>query len=1425
MSNHYLKSLEIAKRLAKLPEDKKAVFHKALEEKGIDVWQLPIVPVSIDNGESNDGDPLSFAQQRLWFIEQLETEKAIYNLSFGLRLEGNLDQLAFEKAINEILKRHHVLRTKFFNTEDGKARQRVSEYQKYTLPVESIEGDSSVDGSSVDERLDGIALNEALAPFDLTRDLMFRLKLIELNTTTSVALFTVHHIAFDFLSIPVLLKEFFAFYQCFASEGQVGIDNLVPGLPIQYSDFARWQREWQQSSDFQKQKDYWLAQLQDAPAELNLPIDLSSKGRRHLGGKRSLLLSVNISNELRQLAKQRAVTLYMPLFAVFTLLLSRYSSQDDISVGTSFANRSREETQNLLGFFVNLLVMRNQVAESDSFEQFLQKVNKTATEAYAHQDFPFDVLVDLIDTNRESQYPLFQVLFVLNRAFDSDEVAQLPDLKISAFNQEQNIARYPLTLRVDDSGDNTPLLCEMEYDADLFSDSRIESMLEHYQHLLQQVVDAPSAEVKDYALLKPSEQQALLSADIQAPDVINEEGDWTYLHQSFEQYAASTPNAIALICESETLTYAELNARANRLAHYLRAQGVERETRVGVYLDRSVHLIEAILGVLKAGGAYVPLDVHWPASRVKQILVDADVSMVLDGTNWQVDAEALALPNLQLHTLDAAELAWRDFPDTDPEPINASNDAAYVIYTSGSTGVPKGVVVEHQNIINYARAIAQRLELADRSQSFGHISTIAADLGNTSLYGALCFGSSLHLIGSERAFDPDAVAAQFAKHPADVLKIVPGHLQGLLSAKNAEDLLPTQCLILGGEACPVDLIKQVRALAPDLRIINHYGPSETTVGALTHEVPHDLTDDAIEQGHIPIGKPLANCHAYVLDQAQQLCPDGIAGTLYIGGANVARGYLNNSEQTAKRFIPNPLLPESKKSKSNRLYRTGDRVMRDKNGEIVFLGRVDSQVKIRGHRVELGDIESALNAEQDVTEALVRLVKEDVSDQLVAFVALHEHAMQERDQDKTAGMDSAARLKASLANKLPEYMVPQRIQILDELPRTQNGKIDIKRLDALFACLEDDTSDSVRFEPQNENEAVLADIWCQVLKRDQVGMEEDFFALGGDSILSLQVIARAKKRGLKITPLQLFDQPTIAALARVAKPLVSDANPADDEAAQLQILQRGDNSKAQSPVFCLHHGGGHTREYRELAEYIDQSIPVYGIQSPALADKNYHEEDIRVVAESYVNIIRERQPQGPYRLLGWSLGGVLAMAIANELEKQDQQIEFVVLIDAILSPPDIVGRYGPDTFIENFLAVFGAQAAQKYHGLDASVRKQLEDQLANMDEQEALGHTCEWIANLGILDETQIDRSYINLRYRTAVQARRLIDSYVPKKVDANLYVWWAEQSYTNDNWPTDWRVFSDKLVSEKIHPGGHYDIIEDAELHSAVAAQINKIST
>ncbi|MET0399177.1 MAG: non-ribosomal peptide synthase/polyketide synthase, partial [Longimicrobiaceae bacterium] len=1034
--------------------------------------------------------PLSLAQQRLWLADRLHPGSAAYNMPYRLRLRGALDEAALRRSLDALVERHETLRTTF-EERDGAAVQVVHPPAPGVLPLLELRGLRAGDREAEALR---IAAGEALRPFDLARGPLLRSMLLRLDDRDHVLCFTMHHIVSDGWSMEVLVREISVLADAFAR----GAPSPLPELPVQYADFAVWQRGRLTAEVMEAQAAYWRERLAGVPPLLDVPTDHPRTGREGEGaGTHPFTLSAELSEGLRALSRREGTTLFMTVLAGWQALLGRYSGQDDVVVSTPIAGRARHETAGLIGFFVNNLVMRADLAGDPTWGELLGRVRAAALGAYANQDLPFERLVDELGVDRALPHtPIVQVHFGLNEAGGGDRKLQLGGLELETFGAGEQIARYDLDLVVEDApaGIGGAIL----FRESLFEPATVARMARHLETLLEAMVAAPEQRLSAASLLRGEERARVLgewSSTAPAPP------SGRRVHERFAEQAARTPDAPAVALGDEALTYAELDAAANRLAHRLAQLGVGPEARVAVVLDPGPGLVVALLAVLKAGGAYLPLEPSTPPERLAFVLEDAGVRAVVARESSRAALRRSPAPAVFLDS-DAEELA-RESGDA-PDVTTLAESAAYLIYTSGSTGQPKGVVVEHRHLAAYVQAVAARLGLTEGLRH-AMVSTVAADLGNTVLYPSLCTGGALHLLPREVTTSGERFAAYVRGHGIDVLKIVPSHLAALLGAGGPE-VLPRRLLVLGGEASQAAWVDELRERAPELAVFNHYGPTETTVGVLTHRVD----GGGARGGTVPLGRPLAGTRAYVLDRSGQPVPAGMSGELYVGGAQVARGYAGQPAQTAERFVPDGLGEEP----GARLYRTGDRVRWRPGGELEFLGRVDAQVKVRGFRVELGEIEAALALHAAVREAVV-VLREDAKGQprLVAYVVAED-----------GGEVQAAGLREYLGERLPEYMVPAAVVALERLPLNANGKLDRRALPA--------PEETTRYvAPRTPTEEVLAGIWAEVLKTDRVGVEDSFFEIGGHSLRAMQVVARVRKTlGARVPMRVLFEATTIAALA-------------------------------------------------------------------------------------------------------------------------------------------------------------------------------------------------------------------------------------------------------------------------------------------------------
>ncbi len=1038
--------------------------------------------------------PLSFAQQRLWFLEQLEPGTPLYNLPIAVKLVGQLDVEALEWALNQVIRRHEILRTSFISVE-GRAAQVVAPEMtiRFTV-VEAAEAD-----------VPELASEEAQRPFDITTAPLLRARLLRLGPEHHVALLTMHHIVSDGWSMSVLVGEIAALYEARVTGGTAAL----PGLPIQYADFAVWQRGWLRGETLDQELAYWKNQLTGLPPLLELPADRPRpKYQTFRGGTIAFAIPPGTARALEAFGRAEGATLFMTLVAAFEALLHRYTGQEEFAVGTPSANRNRPEIEGLIGFFVNTLVLRADLTGDPSFRELLGRVRRTALEAYAHQDAPFEMVVDAVAPERDmSHTPLFQAMFVFQNTPPLGR--RLPGLEISAVEAETGIAKFDLTFSMAGSADG--LSGSIEYNSDLFDVSTIERMAGHFRNLLDSLAGAPDEAVSKLGWLAPDE----LRGRSASAGTVSSFACGDSIHQRFEAQVARTPEAVAVSFEGTALSYAELNARANRLARHLRGLGTRPDSVVALLMERSSELVVAILGVLKSGAAYLPIDPVYPADRMAFMLEDAGAAILITDDVMRSRVPETAATVLSMSSVGAG---IEDDGDGNPRPVSGPGNVAYVIYTSGSTGKPKGVMVTHANVVRLMDATYDwyRFDSADVWTLFH---SYAFDFSVWELWGALLYGGRLVVVPYLVSRSPEAFYRLLGDEGVTVLNQTPSAFRQLIQAEEtvgAQPGLALRYVVFGGEALELESLRPWFERHGDRRprLINMYGITETTVH-VTYR-PIDLAD--VEQGRgSVIGRPIPDLELYVLDRHLMPMPIGVPGELFVGGAGCARGYLNRPELTADRFLPNPFSA----APGSRLYRTGDLARYLADGDIEYLGRIDHQVKIRGFRIELGEIESVLAQHPGIREAAC-LVREDEpgSKRVVAYLVA-----------KDGAEPTALELRAFVQQKLPEYMTPSAFVQLPALPLTSNGKLDRRALPA---------PEKLRIElgevyraPESREEEILCEVWARLLGVARVGTEDNFFALGGDSILAIQAIAQASQAGLELTPRQLFEHPTVRGLAQAA----------------------------------------------------------------------------------------------------------------------------------------------------------------------------------------------------------------------------------------------------------------------------------------------------
>ncbi|MCL5996770.1 MAG: amino acid adenylation domain-containing protein, partial [Chloroflexi bacterium] len=1045
-----------------------ALAHKIEASRRADTRPLPPIQPALRDGVL----PLSFAQQRLWFLDQLQPGNLAYNAPLAVRLTGKLDVAALEQSLNELVRRHEVLRTTYISV-DGQPCQVIVPTLLLRLPTESLEHLSQPERQGEAVRL---AREEARRPFDLMRGPLLRARLLRLAEDEHIALLTMHHIVSDGWSAGVLMREIARLYEAFSTRQP----SPLPDLTIQYADFAVWQRQWLQGDVLQEQLDYWKQQLSHSPPLLELPTDHPRQAvQTSVGAHQTFTFPTSLAQALKALCQREGVTLFMTLLAAFQTLLGRYSNQDDVCVGTPIANRNRSELEDLIGFFVNTLVLRAHLSPTMSFRDLLAQVRETALGAYAHQDVPFELLVDALQPQRDmSHAPLFQVMFVLQNAPLPELL--LPGLRLSALPMDPGVASFDLTLVLAEGTEG--LAADVEYNPDLFDATTIARMIGNYRTLLEAIVADPERCLSQLPLLTPAEQQQILTA---WNNTVTDFPRDTCIHQLVEAQAEQQPDAIAVTFEDQQLTYRELNRKANQLGHYLQALGVRPGVVVGLCVERSPEVVIGLLGVLKAGGAYLPLDPTYPPERLAFMLADAAVPVLLSQTHL---LDLLPAHGARVVCLDADWPAIAREPGTPLTCAVTPDDLAYVIYTSGSTGTPKGTLLRHRGLCNLATWHRHVFGVGPGSRVL-QFAPLSFDASVWETFMALRNGATLCLVRQEQLASLPELHRLMHEHHITHVTLPPSVL-ALLDPGGLPEL---GVVIAAGEACSTELVAR---WAPGRAFYNAYGPTETTVCAsMARCYPTDM--------RVPsIGRPIANTRVYVLDATMQPVPLGVPGELYVGGVSVARGYLNRPELTAHKFLPDPFSPEA----GARLYKTGDRVRLCSDGE-------------------LGEVEAILNQHPALSEAVV-LAREDTpglpgmpgNKRLVAYV-IPAHADQ---------VPTSSELRAFLHQRLPEYMLPSAFVTLDTLPLTPSGKVDRRALPAPDG---QPGTGRAYVAPRTPLEAQLAQLCAALLGVERVSVEDSFFELGGHSLLATQFISRVRETCQVELPLRaLFEAPSVAELA-------------------------------------------------------------------------------------------------------------------------------------------------------------------------------------------------------------------------------------------------------------------------------------------------------
>jgi amino acid adenylation domain-containing protein len=1162
-------------------------------------------PVKLGPMPRDGALPLSFGQQRLWFLDQLEPGTSAYTIAGRRRMRGPLDVTALTRALGELVRRHEALRTTF-PSRSGEPVQRIGDPETVKLEIIDLEAIPAPDRSRAAEDFVG---TEVHRPFDLACGPLFRPVLLRFGPEEHELLVSVHHIIVDGWSLGIIARELDALYSAYVA----GRPSSLPEPLLQYADFALWQRRSLTGDVLEAQRRYWRERLGDRPEPLKLHADYAWPHQQTFAGASyDFELPKSLADSLRQLSRREGASLFMTLLAGFKMLLSRYTDQDEIVVGIPMANRTRVDLESIVGFFANTLVLRTRLDGDPTFLQLLQRVREVSLGAFDHQDMPFEQLVEELQPEREmGENPLFQVAFVFQGASTGPGFAFVTVA-----------SPFDITLFVQDGSDGK-LRVTIEYKRDLFASSTIARLGAHYRTVLECVAADPDSRLSTVPLLKEHElRQVLIEWNDTATDYPRDRS----IHGLFEDQVAATPDAIAVAFEGASLTYRELDRRANQLAHHLRSMGVGPERPVGVWMGRSIEAIVALLAILKAGGAYTPLDLMTPPERVAFMVRDSKMEILLTRRRM---LERLPAHGARTFCLDADWWSVAAQPGTPPPDRSAAESLAYIMYTSGSTGQPKAVEVTHRNVV--------RLVKATDYASFGpaevflQLAPLSFDASTFEIWGALLNGGRL-AIAPPGVLSVDELGLVLDRNGVTTLWLTAGLFQEVVDHR-IEVLRPLRQLLTGGDVVSGPHARRVMSELPGCRLINGYGPTEGT----TFSCCHSIASNTGLGRSVPIGRPIANTRVYVLDRSLCPVPIGVPGELWIAGDGLARAYLGRPDLTAERFVVHRLSDTIEE----RLYRSGDIVRWLADGTLDFIGRRDDQVKLRGYRVELGEVETTLSRHPGVRNVAVVVSRDPGGGdkRIVAYVV----------GDTRLGPHD---LREFLRAKLPEYMVPAAFVILDRLPLSPNGKVDRRALPEPTAGVERAGFSA----PVSQIERRLVTIWEEVLAVKQIGTRDNFFDLGGHSLLAVRMFARLEEsQGLRLPLATLFQAPTIEGLAAI----IGKGELPASRRSLVAIQPEGD----RVPLFAVPGVGGNVLCYNDLARLLGRMQPFYGLQSRGLDGKEKPLTRIVDIAAAFLDEVREVQTNGPYSLLGACMGGVVAFEMAQQLRAAGQEVGLLVLLES------------------------------------------------------------------------------------------------------------------------------------------------------------------
>ena len=1215
IGGHSLKATRVVSRIAKeieVPVSIRDMFnYPTIEELGKAIRQkTKQVYEPIRRLPRQEHYDTSHAQRRLWFLDQLEEDLIAYNVPEAYILQGPLDQGAFERSFDTIVERHEILRTTFISI-DGEPRQRVHKYSSFECKLNHLDLSAEKDPT---ESAKQFVEREAGLPFSLENGPLLRAHLVKLSKEKHLFLFTMHHIISDAWSIAIFLHELKSLYNAFHAGEAIPLRSLS----IQYKDYAAWQNKELNEVDLEPHQEYWLKQFEGSIPVLNLYTDYPRPALRTFSGDTvSTVLDKDLSERLQRHCDANGVSLFMLLVALVKALLHRYTGQEDIVIGSPIAGRDHNDLENQLGLYINNLSLRSQFKGSDSFTHLLTQIKESALEAYAHQVYPFDRLVEDLDIVRDmSRSPLFDLVVVLQNADMTAAQQVMSDLEMIPYDTGFRTSK--IDVRIEFRETRRGLGMVIDFNTDLFARERMERMLTHFATLAFAALEDPSLPVEQLTYMPRAEVEQILQGFNQTESRYANEKT---LVQLFEEQAARTPDAIAVVFDDQVVSYRELNETANRLAHYLRdAHSVTPGDVLALMSERSEKTVIGILGILKSGATYLPLDTKHPEERRSQMLAEAEVKVLLTDSEWMFYVGSFQ------GDLLALDLQLSDLPTRieNPEPVNKADDIAYIIYTSGSSGAPKGVLITHQSISDRMQHFVDCFQLSEEDNSL-QLASLGFDVSMYEIFMAFAAGARVTVVGASAKDNIPMLLALLERHQVSIATLPPAYLRLL----DKRPLPALEKIITTGEAAPFE---ETLFYAKTNEVYNGYGPTETCIGASVYKVDPEDHRYYRKLRSIPIGRPFANTTVYILDKNQQPVPVGFPGELYVGGVGLSAGYLKNPDLTREKFVANPLPVDN----DGILYRTGDIARWNNQGVLEYIGRIDEQVQIRGIRVEPGEIENILLELEYIKEAIVVAHQGDTV-ALAAYI-VSEHKLNVSD------------IRAYLKTQLPAYMIPEYFISLDTLPLTSNGKVDREALpEPQQAAMNDKVA---HVAPRNDTERNLADLWKEVLDTPRISVHENFFELGGHSLKGIQVLSLAEQRfGMTIPVRDFYNHPTIAELSQLV---------ATEEAHDELLIHFEREGNVERNLFLIPPVAGSAICFRNLADRLRPHFNCYGIQYRGFEQGERFDESIEDMAESFAEAIRDVQQEGTVHLLGYSMGGIVAFEVAKRLEAEGLVTRLVIL---------------------------------------------------------------------------------------------------------------------------------------------------------------------